>query len=261
MERKIEIQNSYALLGKNISYSFSRGYFLDKFQNEAIEYSEYFNIDIPSLEQLPLELKKHPNLRGFNVTIPYKEEIIPFLSEIDPIAQEIKAVNTVKILPNGELKGYNTDYYGFLYSLKPYLKPHHKSALILGSGGASKAITYALQQLNIPYFIVSRTPQKGMLSYQDLTKDVIKSHSIVINCTPLGTYPNIHLCPEIDFSAVGEYHLFYDLVYNPEKTTFIKRAELQGATTCNGLKMLILQAELSWNIWTDNLQNKPNQLP
>ena len=253
MEEKTDFSNKkvFALVGKNISYSFSRAYFSDKFEKEGINDAVYINFDIENIDLLPEKIKNTPTLRGMNVTIPYKEEIMPFLSEIDETAEKIGAVNTIKILSDGKLKGYNTDYYGFLESIKPFLKSHHKKALILGTGGASKAVAYALSQLGINYKYVSRNPKLRQYAYSDLSASVMKNHTIIINCTPLGTHPNIKDCPPIPYQYLTEDHLLYDLIYNPEETTFLQKGKNKKATICNGQKMLELQAEKSWEIWND----------
>jgi shikimate dehydrogenase len=188
-------------------------------------------------------------ISGLNVTIPYKEAIIPFLDAMDSDAQAIGAVNTIKI-ENGKLTGYNTDHFGFENSLKPYLKPQHKKALILGTGGASKAIAFALKKLGIPYDYVSRTPSDGIKhTYESIAKDGLKGYQIIINSTPIGTFPDLHACPALPYETLTTNHLLFDLIYNPEQTLFLKKGKMQKATTLNGLEMLRLQAEKSWEIW------------
>jgi shikimate dehydrogenase len=241
--------NTYALVGKNIAYSFSRNYFKEKFKREGITDSQYINFDIQSLEQLPELLLTTPNVKGLNVTIPYKREIIPFLQTIDPTAEAIGAVNTVKITPQG-LIGFNTDCYGFSESLRPLLQPHHTQALILGTGGASGAVAYALKQLGIAYRFVSRTPREGQLSYNQLTPEILQTHQLIINCTPLGTYPTVDEYPPIPYQYITSAHLLYDLIYNPPQTAFLAQGVQHGATTSNGQRMLELQAEKSWELWT-----------
>ena len=252
MDEKKELKSTYALIGKNISYSFSKGYFTEKFKKEHIN-AQYINFDIVSIEELPKLISSFPNLKGMNVTIPYKESIIPFLSELDPIAQQIGAVNTIQILPNGNLKGYNTDYYGFWKSLQPLLKSHHTKALILGTGGASKAVAYALQKNHISYRFVSRTVTDENISYQNINSSLLKEYTLIINCTPLGTFPNTELFPPIAYEFLSEKHLLFDLIYNPEKTTFLAKGKIQGTSICNGYSMLIFQAETSWEIWNTTL--------
>lgn len=239
----------FGLVGRNISYSFSRGYFADKFKKESLPHS-YVNFDLQSIEELDDIIRNTPNLKGLNVTIPYKEEVIPILDDLNKRARKIGAVNTIRITRYQKLIGYNTDYYGFKNSLKPHLKKHHKRALILGTGGASKAIAYALKKLKIQYDYVSRTEKEGVkFLYTDLTEDIISSYNIIINCTPIGTYPDVNECPDIPYDAITERHILYDLIYNPEQTKFLSCGDIKGATTINGLEMLKLQAEKSWDIW------------
>lgn len=240
----------FGLIGKNISYSFSKTHFTQKFDNEALDY-QYENFDISDISQFPSILKNNPNILGLNVTIPYKESIIPYLDELNDVAQDIGAVNTIKIEPSGKLKGYNTDYYGFQQTLKPLLKPHHRQALILGTGGASKGVAYALKNLNMPFDFVSRNHNgKAKFTYDDLSEDIIKSYQIIINCTPIGTYPNVNECPAIPYDALTSEHLLYDLIYNPIQTKFLICGEIKGATIANGFRMLEVQAEKAWEIWT-----------
>ena len=186
---------------------------------------------------------------GFNVTIPHKESIIPFLDELDPMAQKMGAVNTVLRTKDGRLKGYNTDAYGFQNSLQPLLEPHHSRALILGNGGAAKAVCYVLKQLGIEYNLISRAKANSCLTYQDLNKEIMESHKLIINCTPLGTYPNISDYPDIPYEFITREHLLYDLIYNPEETTFLAKGKAKGAAIKNGYEMLVLQAEQNWKIW------------
>lgn len=238
------------LLGRNIGYSFSKNYFSEKFKSENIEGDfSYENFDLASCDALPEILKTNPELIGLNVTIPYKEEIIPFLDELSEDARKIGAVNTIKILADGKLRGENTDYYGFIEALKPLLKPHHQRALILGTGGAAKAIAFGLTQLNIPSHFVSRESRAETISYADLTPELLSTHEIIVNCTPLGTFPNVDHCPPIPYALLGPKHIAFDLIYNPEKTLFLAQAEAQGATIQNGYTMLINQAEKAWEIW------------
>lgn len=239
----------FGLIGKNISYSFSKTHFTAKFENEGLHYS-YENFDIDAISQFSCILKENPNLLGLNVTIPYKQAIIPYLDELSDIAREIGAVNTVKRETSGIIKGYNTDYYGFEKSIQPHLKPHHNKALILGTGGASKAIAYALKNLNIPFDFVSREKKpQAKFVYEDLTVDIINSYPIIINCTPIGTHPNVNECPNIPYDGVTKNHLLYDLIYNPIQTKFLVCGEIKNATIINGFRMLELQAEKSWDIW------------
>lgn len=238
----------YGLLGKNIDYSFSRKYFSEKFQKENIP-CVYKNFDLKNLDRFQEVLVNNPSLSGLNVTIPYKELIIPYLDGLDAIAGEIGAVNTIKIDGNKKLIGYNTDYYGFMESLKPYLLPHHTKALILGTGGASKAIAYALKTLKIAYTFVSRTAIKNNLNYNELTRQDFEQHNLLINCTPLGTHPNLEEFPPIPTEYITSKHLIYDLIYNPPVTKLMHIGIEKNATVLNGKRMLELQAEKSWEIW------------
>lgn len=248
---KTEQKQSYGLLGRNISYSFSKGYFTDFFQKEGLHNATYENFDLRDIRDLETILKEYPELRGLNVTIPYKEEIIPYLHTLDPEAANIGAVNTIKFTKTG-LVGYNTDGYGFRRSLEPFLaKQSHKNALILGTGGASKAIAYILQQLGINSHFVSRNPEKEQWGYEMLRKEEMEQHTLIINCTPLGTYPRLTEKPSIPYAFIGVHHLLYDLVYNPEKSAFLQEGEKREATICNGLPMLKYQAQKSWEIWQE----------
>lgn len=251
MDKKLEKRmNKLGLLGKNISYSFSRVYFKKKFEDEKINNTTYENFDIENIELFPSIIENAQGLKGLNVTIPYKEVIMPYLDKINKKAKEIGAVNTIKITKKGKLVGYNTDCYGFKKSLEPYLEQRHKKALILGTGGASKAIAFSLKKLNIGYNYVSRTKSKNIsFTYDSLTESIITEHQIIINCTPLGTYPNIENCPNIPYKAITSNHILYDLIYNPEETKFLKLGKKNGATGINGLNMLKLQAEKAWSIW------------
>ncbi|WP_034040602.1 shikimate dehydrogenase family protein [Wocania ichthyoenteri] len=242
--------NKLGLLGKNISYSFSKAYFKKKFKDENINNTTYENFDIDSIDSFPSIIKNTKGLKGLNVTIPYKEQVLPFLDKINKKAKAIGAVNTIKITKKGKLVGYNTDSYGFNKSLKPFLKPHHKKALILGTGGASKAIAYSLKELNIEYSYVSRTASQGIdYTYHSLTEDIIKQHLIIINCTPLGTFPNVNDCPNLPYKAISNTHILFDLIYNPEETKFLNYGKTNGATIINGLDMLKFQAKKAWSIW------------
>ncbi|CAM1333670.1 shikimate dehydrogenase family protein [Tenacibaculum aestuariivivum] len=249
-----EFKNKYALVGRNISYSFSKGYFTDKFKELALDDTEYINFDIQSITELPLKIKEnHQYLKGMNVTIPYKLSVFNYLDKIDKKARKIGAVNTIKITKKGKLKGFNTDVYGFKKSLKPLLKEHHKKALILGTGGASKAVAYVLDKLAIKYLFVSRKPKgKKEISYQDISKHYIENYYLIINCTPLGTHPNINDCPDIPYQFISKKHLLFDLIYNPAETTFLRKGKENKAVIKNGLEMLEQQAEKAWKIWNNN---------
>ena len=238
----------FGLIGYPLSHSFSKGYFTEKFLKENITDSKY---DIFPLEKIGdfLELSNATkNLVGLNVTIPYKQAIIPFLDELDETSANIGAVNTIKFI-DGKKIGFNTDAYGFETSLKPLLKPHHTSALILGTGGASKAVEYVLKKLGIQFQYVSRNKSENAISYDELDSLVINHSTLIINCSPIGMYPNINDAPNIPYQFITSKHLLYDLVYNPEETQFLKEGKLLDAQTKNGLEMLHLQAERSWQIW------------
>lgn len=238
------------LLGKNISYSFSKDYFKKKFINEGIKDVTYENFDIEDISLFPSIIRNTKDLKGMNVTIPYKESVIPYLDKLNQKAKAIGAVNTIKITNKGKLVGYNTDCYGFKNSIQPYLSKMHKSALILGTGGASKAVIYTLQKLGIKCNYVSRTKSsKVCFTYSDLNEDVIKEHLVIVNCTPVGTFPNINDCPDIPYEAITSNHILYDLIYNPNQTKFLKYGAEKKAITINGLNMLKLQAEKAWSIW------------
>lgn len=242
----------FGLLGKNISYSFSRGYFSEKFTKLNLEEYKYVNFDLQHIKDFSSVVEENKNLKGMNVTIPYKVDVIPFLDNLDKTAKAIGAVNTIKFTKEGSLKGYNTDVFGFENSLIPLLKKHHKKALILGTGGASKAIAYALNKNDIKFKFVSRNPKEtNQISYESLSEEVLKEYTIIINSTPLGTSPDIEKCPNIPYQFITSKHILYDLIYNPDVTTFLSKGKEKGATIKNGLEMLKLQAEESWRIWND----------
>ena len=242
-------KNCFGLLGKNIGYSFSVGYFAKKFKSLNLEDYEYVNFDIPSIEDFPNIIKDNPNLKGMNVTIPYKEAVMPYLDKISKKAQRIGAVNTIKFTKSGKLKGYNSDFYGFKKSLKPLLEPHHKKALILGTGGASKGVAFALEELGLTYTFVSREATDESIGYNLVNATTFDNHQIVVNCTPLGTSPNVDAFPPIPYEYFTSKHIAHDLIYNPEETIFLKKAKKHGAKIKNGLEMLRYQAEKSWRIW------------
>ncbi|KGO82026.1 shikimate dehydrogenase [Flavobacterium beibuense F44-8] len=239
----------YGLVGKGISYSFSAKYFNDKFTKKGMDNCYYQNFDLEYIGELRNILEETKKLRGLNVTIPYKEDVISMLDSLHKTARVIGAVNTITISKKGKLKGYNTDHTGFKKALKPLLESHHQKALILGTGGASKAIAYALRKLKIEYDFVSRKESDVIFSYNDLDREIFNEYQIIINTTPLGTHPNIDECPPLDYSLFTDKHIAFDLVYNPEETTFMRKAAEHGAKTSNGYKMLVYQAEKAWKIW------------
>ncbi len=239
----------FGLVGKNISYSFSKAHFTKKFEDlNLLDYS-YENLDFQDISELPNFLKNNPNLKGLNVTIPYKETIIPYLDKLSKKASEIGAVNTIRFTKNGKLKGFNTDYYGFQKALEPLLLRHHKKALLLGTGGASKAVAYALTQMGIANKYVSRTSSGQTIGYSQINAKTFEEYQIIINCTPLGTSPKTNVCPEIPYQFFTSNHIAFDLIYNPAETLFLQKAKAQGAVIKNGLEMLKIQAEKAWEIW------------
>lgn len=241
----------FGLIGYPLSHSFSLKYFTEKFQKENITDCSYENFPIEDISQLHHIIKQNPELAGLNVTIPYKEQVMELLNTVDGIAKDIGAVNTIKIYPDGTLKGFNTDAWGFAKSLSSVLNPAYKQALVIGSGGASKAVTYVLKRIGINPIIVSRNPQKGQFNYQEIDKALITESKLIVNCSPLGTFPDIKSYPLIPYEHVNSEHFLYDLVYNPEETEFLKRGKKQGAKVKNGKEMLLAQAEESWKIWND----------
>ena len=243
--------DKYGLIGYPLGHSFSIGYFNEKFQNEGID-AEYINFEIPSIEDLREVLDRNPELKGLNVTIPYKEKVIPYLDAISPEARAIGAVNVIRVTHKGnnvKLKGFNSDVIGFTKSIEPLLDTFHKRALILGTGGASKAINYGLRSLGLETVFVSRFERPGTIQYDKLTPDNIREYNVIVNCTPLGMYPNVDACPDLPYEAMDNHNLLYDLIYNPDETLFMKRGRQHGATVINGLEMLLLQAFASWDFW------------
>ena len=243
----------YGLIGFPLGHSFSARYFTVKFQRENLSGYEYRNFPLESIRELPAMLENHPGLLGFNVTIPYKQEVIPFLTALSAEAREIGAVNCVKITPQG-LYGHNTDAYGFRKSLLGLIGPMRPDALILGTGGASKAVGYVLRELGIAYTTVSRSGGPGRLCYRELTAEVMHSHPLIVNATPLGTFPKVAGCPALPYETITPAHFLFDLVYNPPLTEFLRRGKAQGAAICNGYEMLVGQAEKAWEIWNDPAQ-------
>ncbi len=252
--------NLYGLIGYPLSHSFSQRYFTDKFVDEGCEGYVYKNFPISSIRELCDLLKREPDLRGFNVTIPYKEQIIPYIDESDNVAAETGAVNTVQIMRNGNdiyLKGYNTDVYGFSRSLEEWVTARDaelpERALVLGTGGASKAVTNALSRLNIETHPVSRRPgERVYKTYDQLNADDISAHLLIVNTSPVGMYPNVDDCPDIPYQHLTEKHFLYDLIYNPEETGFMRKGKESGAAVHNGERMLHLQADKAWEIWLGN---------
>ncbi|MFL2591584.1 MAG: shikimate dehydrogenase family protein [Flavobacteriaceae bacterium] len=240
----------YGLIGKEIDYSFSRNYFNKKFKNEGLVNNLYKNFDCENLAQA-IETLKQKNLKGLNVTIPYKEKIIPYLDNISKEAKDIMAVNTISFNNQGKLIGHNTDCYGFQKSLFENINKKIKNALILGTGGASKAIIHVLKKNSIKYKTVSRKRKKGDFIYVELDRDILNNFELIINTTPLGTYPNTEKCPDINFEHITKNHILFDLIYNPIKTRFLKNGKIKGAKIVNGYDMLIYQAEKSWSIWNE----------
>jgi shikimate dehydrogenase len=242
------MQNVYGLIGKTLSHSFSKRYFTEKFEKESISNSIYQLFEIPSIEEFPKLVAQQPDLKGLNVTIPYKEEIIPFLDGLDERAKRIGAVNVIQF-NKGKLIGYNSDYVGFKTSLEKFIPHTQFKALILGTGGASKAVKTALEDLKIPYLFVSRQQSENVLAYQDVNKEILTDYTLIINTTPLGMYPKIDTFPSLPYENMNSNHYLYDLVYNPELTLFMQKGIKQGAKVISGLEMLHFQAEAAWEIW------------
>lgn len=245
----------YGLLGYPLGHSFSAAYFTEKFSNLQID-ARYCNFEYNSVEAALAYMMQQDELKGFNVTIPYKEKIIPYLSELSADAAAIGAVNVVKVIRDGNgkvsLKGYNSDYIGFVDSIKPLLHTDcHRSALVLGTGGASRAIVYGLRSLNLQVQLVSRRGGDNVLTYDDLNEPLLSTFGVIVNCTPLGMYPDFDDAPPIPYKGLTPKHLLYDLVYNPLQTRFMSEGLAQGAVVKNGLEMLHLQAEAAWKIWND----------
>ncbi|MDK2979250.1 MAG: shikimate dehydrogenase [Bacteroidales bacterium] len=245
----------YGLMGKKLEHSFSPKFFQQKFKHEKIKDATYQLYPLQSIQEFNALIQNNPKLSGLNVTIPYKTDIIPYLDKITSAAKEIGAVNTIKFessFKNLQLVGYNTDYLGFIESLKPLLKPYHAKALVLGTGGSSKAVQYALNQLKINYLMVSRNPDKqNQIDYSMLTKDLMAEYKIIINTTPVGMFPYTGQKPDIPYFFLTRKHLLYDLIYNPGKTLFLQEGEKKGCLIKNGLEMLKIQAEYSWKIWNN----------
>ena len=243
--------DKYGLIGHPLGHSFSISYFNEKFQNEGID-AEYVNFDLPSIDALPEVLASNPDLKGLNVTIPYKEKVLSFLDNVTPEARAIGAVNVIRVIHKGnniKLKGYNSDVIGFTKSIEPMLDKNHKKALILGTGGASKAVKYGLNSLGLETVYVSRYERPGTIQYETLTPEIVKEYNVIVNCTPVGMFPRTDECPNIPYEALDEDSIRYDLLYNPDETLFMYKGRKQGATVKNGLEMLLLQAFSSWEFW------------
>lgn len=248
-----EFQQIYGLIGYPLGHSFSQDFFNQKFEAEDIS-ARYVNFEIPAIEDFISVVARNPVLAGLNVTIPYKEKVIPYLDELDPEAAAIGAVNVIKVIRNergdiASLKGYNSDIIGFTDSIQAFLKPYHRKALVLGTGGAAKAVRQAFINLGIEPTYVSRTAGSDRLTYGQLTPEIMAEHKVVVNTTPLGMYPHIDECPAIPYECLTSEHLCYDLLYNPDVTLFMRKSAEHGAVTKNGLEMLLMQAFAAWNIW------------
>lgn len=246
---------NFGLIGKSVSHSFSKAYFQKKFADLNLNDFTYQNFDLSNLDSL-LGIINEFKLNGLNITKPYKEAIMPYLNELDETAKTIGAVNCVKIKWENNkpyLIGYNTDYYGFAQSIKPFLEPIHQKALILGTGGASKAICYALKQIGVDYYFVTTSNKNGSnyFYYNELNNHVLNAFHLIINCTPIGMFPNVEDCVDIPYEHITPSHLLFDLIYNPEESLFLKNGKLKGAITVNGLNMLKLQADKAWQIWNN----------
>ena len=243
--------DKYGLIGYPLGHSFSIGYHNQRFADEGIN-AKYLNFEIPSIDDLPAVLSQNPELKGLNVTIPYKEKVIPFLDYVSPEARAIGAVNVIRVEHQGKkitLKGYNSDVIGFTQSIEPLLENYHKKALVLGTGGASKAISYGLKSLGLETVYVSRYERPGTIQYGSITPEVVEEYNVIINCTPLGMFPKTEECPSLPYEAMDERNILYDLIYNPDETLFMRKGAQQGATVKNGLEMLLLQAFASWEFW------------
>ncbi|WP_276497705.1 shikimate dehydrogenase family protein [Pontibacter litorisediminis] len=237
----------FGLIGKKLGHSFSKKYFTEKFAAEGITDAAYELYELPQVQELPELLRREPELVGLNVTVPYKEQVLPLLDELEEAAARIGAVNTIKI-SGGRTKGFNTDYIGFKESLEAFYT-EREQALVLGTGGAAKAVWAALDALHIPYLRVSRAEAAGQVTYAQLSPELLQKYNLIINTTPLGMYPQVQEAPELPYTSITARHYCYDLVYNPAQTLFLQRAAAQGAKTANGLTMLHLQAEAAWSIW------------
>lgn len=245
--------DTYGLIGHPLGHSFSKQYFAEKFQTLGIQ-AQYLNFDLANIDELDGILQQHKDLRGFNVTIPYKQQVIAKLTSLSDEARAIGAVNTVRVIRSEagvRLEGHNTDAIGFAESIRPMLRKSYKRALVLGTGGASKAVAYSLKRLGLQPMLVSRHPKEGMMGYEDITPDVLHTYNVVVNCTPIGMHPHTDESPKLPYQAMNGDTVAFDLVYNPIETQFLKLSKAAGAATKNGLEMLHLQAEASWKIWNE----------
>ena len=243
--------DKYGLIGYPLGHSFSIGYHNQRFADEGIN-AKYINFEIASIEQLMEVIGQNPELKGLNVTIPYKEKVMEYLDYISPEARAIGAVNVIRVIHEGSkivMRGYNSDVIGFTQSIEPMLEKHHKKALVLGTGGASKAVAYGLKSLGIESVFVSRYERPGTIQYESITPEVVQEYNVIVNCTPLGMFPKIDTCPTLPYDALDENNILYDLIYNPDETLFMKRGAARGAAVKNGLEMLLLQAFASWEFW------------
>ena len=243
--------DKYGLIGYPLGHSFSIGYHNQRFADEGIN-AKYFNFEIPSIDDLQVVLSKNPELKGLNVTIPYKEKVMQFLDYVSPEARAIGAVNVIRVERQGKktvLKGYNSDVIGFTQSIEPMLEPYHKKALVLGTGGASKAVSYGLKHLNVEPVYVSRYERPGTIQYESITPEVVREYNVIVNCTPVGMFPNTDVCPPLPYEAMDEKTILYDRIYNPDVTLFMQKGAEHGANVKNGLEMLLLQAFASWEFW------------
>ena len=243
--------DKYGLIGYPLGHSFSIGYHNQRFADEGIN-AKYLNFEIPSIDDLPAVLSQNPELKGLNVTIPYKEKVIPFLDYVSPEARALGAVNVSRAEHQGKkitLQRYNSDVIGFTQSIEPLLENYHKKALVLGTGGASKAISYGLKSLGLETVYVSRYERPGTIQYGSITPEVVQEYNVIINCTPLGMFPKTEECPSLPYEAMDDRNILYDLIYNPDETLFMRKGAERGATVKNGLEMLLLQAFASWEFW------------
>lgn len=243
--------DKYGLIGYPLGHSFSISFHNQRFADEGIN-AKYLNFEIPSIDDLPAVLGSNPELKGLNVTIPYKEKVIPFLDYVSPEARAIGAVNVIRVVHEGKkisLRGYNSDVIGFTQSIEPMLEPYHKKALILGTGGASKAIAYGLRSLGLECVFVSRYERPDTIQYNRITPEIVREYNVIVNCTPMGMFPKTDECPLLPYEAMDERNILYDLIYNPDETLFMRRGAEHGAAVKNGLEMLLLQAFASWDFW------------